>query len=53
MQISTEEGKGFAEEIGAVFSETSALTATNVAELFVEIGKFVQFCIMIPSTAGR
>ncbi|XP_065913359.1 ras-related protein Rab-22A-like [Dysidea avara] len=38
-EISTEEGKGFAEEIGAVFSETSALTATNVAELFVEIGK--------------
>ena len=37
-QISTTEGQNFAQEIGAIFSETSALTATNVEWLFVEIG---------------
>lgn len=38
-EISTTEGQTFAQEIGAIFSETSALTATNVEWLFVEIGK--------------
>lgn len=38
-QISTTEGQTFAQEIGAIFSETSALTATNVEWLFVEIGQ--------------
>lgn len=37
-QISTTDGQSFAQEIGAVFSETSALTATNVESLFIEIG---------------
>ena len=48
IQISTSEGQHFADEIGAVFSETSALTATNVEWLFIEIGSHVyQLYIML------
>ena len=38
-QVSTDEGRNYAEGIGAIFHETSALTGENVDELFDEIGK--------------
>ena len=39
IQVSTDEGRNYAEGIGAIFHETSALTGKNVNELFHEIGK--------------
>ena len=38
-QISHERGSKYAEEIGAVFMETSALNATNVEEIFMLLSK--------------
>lgn len=50
-QISTSEGQNFAQEIGAVFSETSALTATNVEWLFIEIGQYcIYMCVCVSHT---
>ena len=37
----------YVEENGLLFMETSAKTAQNVNELFVEIGNFFDFCIPI------
>ena len=38
-EVATDVGKTYADEIGAVFAECSALTAENVYELFEEISK--------------
>ena len=38
-EVSTETGQNFADEIGAIFAECSALTAENIDEIFTEIGK--------------
>jgi len=37
--VETEEGMSFAEENGIVFMETSAKNATNIRNIFVEIGE--------------
>lgn len=34
------EAKEYADDIGAIFAETSAVTAVNVQELFESIGKY-------------
>ena len=39
LQISYNEGKLYAEEINAIFMETSAKTGENVQDLFIRIGK--------------
>ena len=39
LQISYNEGKLYAEEISAIFMETSAKTGENVQDLFLRIGK--------------
>jgi len=40
-QVSTEEGERFAKENGLIFMETSAKTAENVEEAFLETSKFI------------
>ena len=40
-QISLEKGQTYANEVNAIFAETSALTAENVEQLFVEISEFL------------
>lgn len=39
LQISYAQGKEFAEKVNAIFFETSALKATNIEEIFVEVGE--------------
>ena len=39
MQVSKEAGRDYSETINALFIETSALTALNVDEMFIKIGK--------------
>ena len=39
--MSTEEGERFAKENGLIFMETSAKTAENVEEAFLETSKFI------------
>eukprot|EP00794_Sanderia_malayensis_P018745 gene18745-20634_t len=46
-EVQTETGKEYAEGIGAIFVETSALTAENVHEIFSEI------CSALPPEAER
>ena len=38
-QISRQKGAEYAQEVDAIFMETSALNATNVEEIFVQISK--------------
>ena len=40
IQVSTDAGREYAEGIDAIFIETSALTAQNVTEMFIKIGKY-------------
>ena len=40
-KITREDGEEFAEQNLALFAETSALTASNVEEIFIEISEFV------------
>lgn len=46
-EVSTQDGKEYAEGIGAVFAETSALTAENVHTIFAEI------CAALPPETQR
>ena len=39
-QVLTEEAAEYAESVGALFAETSAKTAVNVQQLFIEISRF-------------
>ena len=39
MQIPYEQGQTYASEVNAIFAETSALTAKNVEEMFIEISE--------------
>ena len=39
-EITVKQGTDYAKEIGAVFCETSAKTAENIKELFVDISKW-------------
>jgi len=39
-QILYGRGEQYAQEVGAIFCETSALESTNVEELFVQISEF-------------
>lgn len=39
MKISYEQGQSYASDVNAIFAETSALTAKNVEEIFIEISK--------------
>lgn len=41
-EVQTEEGSNYAKEIGAIFGETSAKTADNIEDLFIDISK--SFC---------
>ncbi|PIK40011.1 putative ras-related protein [Apostichopus japonicus] len=36
-EVQTEEGSNYAKEIGAIFGETSAKTANNIEDLFIDI----------------
>ena len=38
-KISEEDGRKYANEIGAIFSNTSAINGNGITELFAEIGK--------------
>ena len=38
-QIPAEQGQTYASEVNAIFAETSALTARNVEEMFIEISE--------------
>ncbi|XP_071815122.1 ras-related protein Rab-22A-like [Apostichopus japonicus] len=38
-EVQTEEGSNYAKEIGAIFGETSAKTADNIEDLFIDISK--------------
>ena len=40
IQISYNQGKEFAAKVNALFFETSALDATNVKKMFIELGEF-------------
>lgn len=46
--ISTETGKNYADEIGAIFMEASAKTGHNVTEIFNRIG----FCVFNETPAS-
>lgn len=39
LQISYAQGREFAEKVNAIFFETSALKATNIEEIFLEVGE--------------
>lgn len=39
-QIQFSRGEQYAQQVSALFCETSALDATNVEELFIQISKF-------------
>ena len=39
-QVSYQQGQNYASEVNAIFAETSALTAKNVEEVFIEISKY-------------
>ena len=39
LQVDKLEGEEFAEQNGAIFAETSAVDASNVERLFIEIGE--------------
>jgi hypothetical protein len=39
-QVDTEQALEYAKSVGALFAETSAKTAVNVQQLFVDISKF-------------
>lgn len=41
LKISYEQGQSYASEVNAIFAETSALTAKNVEEIFIEISKLI------------
>ncbi len=41
-KVETRQGKEYAEDMGAIFVETSALTAENVYEVFSQICKYLQ-----------
>ena len=40
VQVSYNAGKLYAEQINAIFMETSAKTGENVQDLFIQIGKY-------------
>ena len=46
-QIPYSKGEQYAAQVNAIFTETSALEATNVEELFVQISEWVlkDFCL--------
>jgi len=37
-QVSFQEGREFADKVDAIFLETSALSGTNISELFTQLG---------------
>ncbi|XP_071480499.1 ras-related protein Rab-22A-like [Diadema setosum] len=48
-EIPTRIAAEYAEEVGAVFTETSAKTAANIKELFIEISKKLPPEVLVPS----
>ena len=46
-EVETRTAMDYAQDIGAVFTETSAKTAANVKELFVDISKFLIFFLLL------
>lgn len=50
MQVPYSRGEQYAQQVDALFCETSALTAKNVEELFVKISKYNTYCYVFVFT---
>jgi GTPase SAR1 family protein len=48
-EVDTEQALEYAKSVGALFAETSAKTAVNVQQLFVDISKALPSEVVLPS----